>query len=239
MLIVYGFGPAFGLPDTSPFVLKLETWLRFAKIPYRSERGDLRKAPKKKLPYVADGNRVIADSSHVIEYLEEKHQDPLHEKNLSAKDRASAQALKSLFEADLYFIVAYLRWWNDDDFEVMRKPLEGMIAAAGVPKFAVSAIVALARRSARNTIDAQGIGRHAREEVYALGRTLVESAADLLEDKRFYLGDKPTKIDATAYGVLAALMADSFDNPVKACAESRPNLVDYCERIRAAYWADR
>jgi glutathione S-transferase len=236
MLTVYAFGPAFGLSDTSPYVIKLETWLRMARVPYRSERGDMRKAPKKKLPYIADGNRLIADSNHIIEYLEEKHNDPLHEKRLSKQERAWAQALKSLFETDLYFTVAYLRWWNDDDFEIMKVPLATMIASSGVPKFAVPAIVALARRSARNLIHAQGTGRHAREEVYSMGRALVDSAAELLGDKRFFLGDEPSKIDATAYGMLAALMAGPFDNPVKACANGRQNLVDYCERIRTAYW---
>lgn len=236
MLTVYVFGPGFGLSDTSPYVVKLETWLRMAKVPYRSERGDLRKAPKKKLPYVADGSRLIADSGHIIEYLEEKHNDPLAEKKLSKHDRALSQALKSLFETDLYFIVVYLRWWNDDDFEIMKVPLASIIAAAGVPKFALPAIMALARRNARNIIEAQGTGGHAREEVYAMGRTLVESAAELLGDKKFFLGDTPSRIDASAYGMLATLMADPFDNPVKACAKGRQNLVDYCERIRAAYW---
>lgn len=236
MLTVYGFGPGFGLGDASPYVLKLETWLRLAKIPYRKERGDLRKAPKRKLPYVSDGNRLIADSSHIIEYLEEKHNDPLHEKNATKNERAYTQALKSLFEADLYFIVAYLRWWNDDDFEMMKGPVSEMIAAGGVPKFALPAVVALARRSVRNAIDAQGTGRHAREEVYAMGRTLVESASELLGDKSFFLGETPRKIDATAFGMLASLMADPFDNPVKACALGRTNLVDFCARIRAAAW---
>lgn len=236
MLTVYVFGPGFGLPDTSPYVLKLETWLRMARVPYRSERGDLRKAPKKKLPYVADGNRIIADSNHIIEYLEEKHNDPLDEKKLSQHDRALSQALKSLFETDLYFVSMYLRWWNDDDFEIMKAPLTSIVAAAGVPKFAVPAIVALARRNARNIIEAQGTGRHAREEVYAMGRTLVESAAELLGGKKFFFGNTPTKIDASAYGLLAQLMADSFDNPVKACAKGCQNLVDYCDRIRTTYW---
>jgi glutathione S-transferase len=236
MLTVHTFGPAFGLSDASPYVVKLETWLRMARIAYRTERGDLRKAPKRKLPYVADGNRLVSDSSHIIAYLEEKHNDPLREHRLSVRDRALGQALKSLFEADLYFIVVYLRWWNDDDFEIMKKPLAEMMSQAGVPKFALSPVMSLARRNSRSQIDAQGTGRHSREEVYAMGRTLVEAASELLGDKKFYFGDEPTQIDATAYGMLACLMAGSFDNPVKACAMGRQNLLDYCERIRTAYW---
>jgi len=237
MLTVYTFGAGFGLPDTSPFVVKLETWLRMAKIPYRSERGDLRKAPKRKLPYASDGNRVIADSSHIIQYLEEKHNDPLREHRLSAKERASGLALKSLFETDLYFIVTYLRWWNDDDFEIMKPKLAELIASTGVPKFALPAVLVIARRNARGNIEAQGTGRHSREEVYTMGRTLVEAASELLGEKKFYFGDEPTHIDATAYGMLATLTAGPWDNPVKACVMGRQNLVDYCERIRATYWA--
>lgn len=237
MLTVYGFGSAFGAPDTSPFVVKVETWMRLARVPYRKEPGDLRKAPKKKLPYVADGNRLLADSSHIIEYLEQKHHDPLNEKQWSARDRAWAQAMKSLFEADLYFTAAYLRWWNDDDFEILKKPLAEMLAASGVPRLALPLVVQLARRSVRGQLEGQGTGRHAREEVYSMGRTLVDAAAESLGNKKFYLGDEPSKLDATAYGMFATLTAGPFDNPVKACAMGHQNLVDYCERIRSTYWA--
>ena len=237
MLTVYGFGSAFDSPDTGPFVIKLETWLRMARVPYRKETGDLRKAPKKKIPYAADGNRLLADSSHIIEYLEEKHRDPLNEKQWNVQQRAWAQALKSTFEGDLYFIVAYLRWWNDDDFEILRKPLADMLAAGGVPKFAVPLVVQLARRSVRGQLDAQGIGRHAREEVYSMGRTLVDATAELLGTKKFYLGNEPSKLDATAYGMFTCLVSGPFDNPVKACLLGHQNLVDYCERIRSTYWS--
>ncbi len=34
MLRVYQFAPAFGLPNASPFCMKLETWLRMAGLPF-------------------------------------------------------------------------------------------------------------------------------------------------------------------------------------------------------------
>jgi Glutathione S-transferase N-terminal domain len=48
MVTLYKFIPAWGLPDLSPFCVKLETYLRLAKIPYETQVGDPRKAPKKK-----------------------------------------------------------------------------------------------------------------------------------------------------------------------------------------------
>ena len=39
-------------------------------LPYEVASGaDVRKAPKKKLPYIQDGDRTIADSTFVIDYL--------------------------------------------------------------------------------------------------------------------------------------------------------------------------
>jgi hypothetical protein len=37
MITLYNFGPAFGLPDPSPFVMKVETLLKMARLPYRTD----------------------------------------------------------------------------------------------------------------------------------------------------------------------------------------------------------
>ena len=51
-MIVYKFGDGSGAmpPDLSPFVVKLETWLRLSGIPYEGRIGNLNAMPKKKLP---------------------------------------------------------------------------------------------------------------------------------------------------------------------------------------------
>jgi glutathione S-transferase len=237
MITVYKTMPTWDLPDVSPFVIKLETWLRMTAIPYRTELADMRKAPKGKAPYIADGDRLIADSSAIIAHLEAKHGDRLDEARFEPAERAVGRALKSMFETDLYFVIGYLRWWNDEDFEVYRPVLARLAAAAGVPRFATPAFLTFLRRQMRQQLVAQGTARHARDEVYAMGRTLVEAAADFLGSKPFYMGDRPSTLDATAYGMLAALVWAPFDNPVRACAADRANLVDYCDRMRKRYWS--
>ena len=37
MITLYTFGPAFGLPDPSPFVMKAEVLLKMAGLPYRTD----------------------------------------------------------------------------------------------------------------------------------------------------------------------------------------------------------
>ena len=63
MITLYTFGPAFGLPDPSPFVTKAEVLLKMAGLPYRMDTKGFRKAPKGKLPYIRDGEDIIADST--------------------------------------------------------------------------------------------------------------------------------------------------------------------------------
>ncbi len=71
MITLYTFGPAFGLPDPSPFVTKAEVLLKLARLPYEKKRADVRKAPKGKLPFIKDeSGAVVADSTLIRFYLE-------------------------------------------------------------------------------------------------------------------------------------------------------------------------
>ena len=56
---LYQFPSAWGLPNPSPFCMKLEVFLRLAEIPYEIVTWpDPRKAPKGKLPFIEhEGNR--------------------------------------------------------------------------------------------------------------------------------------------------------------------------------------
>ena len=73
MITLYTFGPAFGLPDPSPFVIKAELLLKLAGLPYRCVTGGFRKAPKGKLPYIDDDGERIADSTFIRWHIERKH----------------------------------------------------------------------------------------------------------------------------------------------------------------------
>jgi len=72
MITLYTFGPAFGLPDPSPFVMKAEVLLKMAGVPYRTDTTGFRKAPKGKLPYIEDGGEIISDSTFIRFHLEKK-----------------------------------------------------------------------------------------------------------------------------------------------------------------------
>ena len=67
MIKVHQFAPAFGLPNASPFCMKLETYLRMAGLPFELVNdGNVIRAPKGKLPYIEDDGRVVADTNFII-----------------------------------------------------------------------------------------------------------------------------------------------------------------------------
>ena len=236
MLTVYKFVGDWGLPDLSPFVIKLETYLRMAGIPYETRVGDPNKAPKKKLPYIDDGRQKIADSSRIIAHLEESAREPL-DRHLSAPQRALGAAIRALLEEHYYFVIVHVRWGTDEGMATYMPTMLRYCEAAGMPKLMWKPAIWFARRGLRQQAWLQGIGRHSHAEIMAIGQGHWTAIAELLGDKPFILGDRPSTIDATVYAFLASTIWAPFDNEIKRHALVHKNLVDYAERMRAAYWA--
>lgn len=73
MSTLYTFGPAFGLPDPSPFVIKAEMLLKLARLDYRADTHGFSKASKGKLPYIVDDGETVADSTFIRWHIEKKY----------------------------------------------------------------------------------------------------------------------------------------------------------------------
>jgi glutathione S-transferase len=97
-------------------------------------------------------------------------------------------------------------------------------------------VPAVARRIVRRELHGQGMGRHTREEIVAIGRKDLTAAADILGDQPFFMGAKPTALDATAYAFLANVLWVPVASPLKAHAQQYPNLEAYCRRMKERYY---
>ena len=89
----------------------------------------------------------------------------------------------------------------------------------------------------RRTAYLQGTGRHSAAEIHTIGKRVVTALSDWLQDRPFMLGRKPHLIDATAYAFIAGWLWGPFEGPIKDHVLHQANLVQYCERMRAHYWA--
>jgi len=234
MIRLYQFPPAFGLPNASPFCMKVETYLRMAGLAYECPRGASHfKAPKGKLPYIEDDGRVVADSTHIIEYLKRAYGDPL-DAHLTAAERATALAFQRLLEENFYWAALYSRWIDDAGFALAR---EAFFARLWWPFRLV--LPHLARRGLRAELRGHGMGRHSRDEIYAIGCRDLAAIADFLGDKPFMMGDRPTSLDASAYAFLANVLWVPLESPLKAHAQKCPQLEAYCRRMKERYYPER
>lgn len=232
MLTLYTFGPAFGLPDASPFVTKTEMLLKFAGLPYQTRRGSLLRAPKRKLPYLDDTGRIVADSTLIRLYLEKTYHIDFDD-GLDPAQRGIAWAAEKLMEDNLYWAVARVRWLDRGNFD--RGPAQFF---RRVPAPMRGLVEHLARSKVRQMLWNQGAGRYSDDELTALASHGVGAIADILADKPYLMGARPCGADATLFAFASALMSPVFETPIRAAAEARPNLVAYLARMRQAYFPD-
>ncbi len=231
-LVVHQIPGGWGLSSIGPFCLKLEAYLRIVGVPYRVvvDATPFR-GPKGKLPWIEHEGKKIGDSGFIIEYLEQRF-GCAPNAGLSGAERAIARAMRRLIEENLYWTLVYDRWMVEENWRTVRPVVLGMI-----PNPIRQVIAPVARHGVRRQLAAQGIGRHSREEIHAIGCKDVDAIADFLADKPFLMGETATEIDAVAYGVLANIVNVPVASPVKDAALQRRNLVDFIERVRGRYFA--
>jgi glutathione S-transferase len=81
-----------------------------------------------------------------------------------------------------------------------------------------------------------GLGRHRAAEIYTIGKHDITALAEFLDDKPYFLGDKPCSLDAVAYAFLANLLWVPVDSPLKLHAQNYVQLESYCQRMRGQYY---
>jgi glutathione S-transferase len=230
VITLYTFGPGFGLPDPSPFVTKVETLLKMAKLPYRSDTTGFSKAPKGKLPYINDDGTVVSDSTLIRWFLEKKYGIDF-DKGLNASQKATAWAFEKMAEDQLYWVVAHDRWVDDANFH--KGPAKFFESVPAPMRPIVKTIV---RRKLRGTLHGQGIGRHSADEIVALATRSIDAMADFLGDKPFFMGSEPAGVDATMFAFACGALCPLFETRTRAAAERHDNLRRYVGRMTVRFY---
>ena len=233
-MILHGFGPSLGLTDPSPFVLKMHTFLRISGIEYdtHNDFGNLQKAPKGKLPFLKDKDQIIADSSFIIEYLQENYPIDL-DKNLSSEQLAQAYFIKKTLEESFYWCVVYFRWIHEESWQHIKALFFGKMP------FPLKRIVPpIARRGVKKSIEGHGLGKHNESEILSIAKQHLGHCDAFLGDKQYCLGDEPSSIDATFYAFLAEAIKADLDTPLSLMARKYARLAQYCDRIHERYYSE-
>lgn len=227
---LFGWGRMFDLPSPSPYVAKADIQMQMLGIEFERATADLDSVSKRKAPYVKDGDTLIEDSSFIRLHFEAKTGKDL-DAGLTPVQRGLACALGGMLENRLAQIMACERWLIDENFD--RGPRTFF---AGVPEPARETVVAQVREEFRLGMDAAGFARFSRSELMQKAAADIAAVANLLGDQAWLFGDRPTAVDAVAYGVLAGSATHFFDTKLVDLIEAHPSLVDYIARAELAYF---
>ena len=232
MIKLHGFGPKLGVLDPSPFVLKVDAFMRMADIPFEtnSDSKNLSRAPKGKLPFIEDNGKIIADSFFIIDYLKNKYQ-PNIDNELNAEQHGFTHLISKSLDENLIHCLLYSRWIQDDTWLMIKQAFFG-----DLPPVIRTLIPKIVRKKVIKGLNDQGFGRHSHEEIMQLTQTNLQSLSDLLGDKNYFLSNKATTIDACCYAFLAQFISVDINNPTNQLAKEFNNLVDYCHRINEQFY---
>jgi len=233
MIKLHSFGPAFGLIDASPFVIKVKLFMTLHSIDFEEvcDAEKLSKAPKQKFPYIEDGETRIADSSAIIDYLSLKHSLDM-DSWLTDEQRALSHLLGKSLEENLYWCLVHSRWVDQQTwpkvrsyfFDDMPFPLNKI-----VPKIARSGTI--------KRINGHGMGAHSNQEILDIADQSFSSLSVLLGNKPYFFGDQLSNFDLIAFSQVAAHTLCTLDSPMIELSRQHKNLVSYTQRIQDKHFS--
>jgi glutathione S-transferase len=231
-LTLYATRAGFGLPDTSPFVIKTEVQLKMVGVAYDRASAIPPQAPNGKLPFINDHDEVVSDSTFIRAHVERKYGVDL-DAGLDVRQRAEAWAIERLLEDHLYFAMVWFRWIDPENFA--KGPAHFADGAPEVDRAQLRHDI-----QARKAVElhAQGAGRHTPARIAELGKRSIDALAQLLGDKPWMMGETHSGVDATAFGMLACVATPFFETPLRRAVEAHPNLIAYVARMMQRYYPE-
>lgn len=232
-LRVFTFSPAWGLPTSGPFALKLLAWLDHAGIPYRhchEDRSD--KGPLGKSPWIETGDTRMGDSDAIIRFLARRHglSDPLQARTAA---EVRNDMMKTAFEERFHQILEWELFVHPAGFAEMRRMIRAL-----APPFMGSAVAFHLRRHFSRQLHARGMARHSPEFIADTGQQMLDGLAACLDSGDGWLGEgAPSLADLAVWGQVAPMLAWPMDTPVARHAKEHPVLNDWHGRIMACCFA--
>lgn len=224
-VLLYQHPPWNKIPSPLPACIKIETYCRLMKIPYENV---YKAGTDQKLPYIEYQGET--KKHNLIGFLNSKFELNA-DANLNEKDQACSRAFQCMAEENTFWSLMYYRWV--DNFAETKKYFKGLdVVRKNVrPKLDQGKCV--------KCLEAHEIGKHNKEEIYAIGEKDLRAMSAFLDDKEFFMGSEPTTIDCTMFGLLSCLLHTAENSPLaKVVREDLKNLSDFCDRMKLNFWLD-
>ncbi len=230
-------------PSISPYCLKLETYFKVvnqlasqqgkpAPIEYKNSYSvSNQKYRKKKFPVIESNGQIVEDSTLIIQHLKDTQKLDL-DSGLTPEEKAQSLAFQWLIEKHLTEVLVYYRWIYDGNWPKFRD------AVFGKAPFIIKIVFGfLLQKNVRKVLNGNGMGRFSdQEKIYFFERD-IRALSDFLGKKNFFFGDRPSTLDAVAFGALAQLTLNGNLTPeLYQIVNQFPNLSAFVDRMHKTFW---
>jgi glutathione S-transferase len=240
MITLYTSLALWGLPSISPACLELETWLRMAKLSYNPvivTADNVELAPKGKVPFIDYQGQLVGDANLIIEMLKQKEGIDL-DASLSDTERSISLAFRRMLRENTYWGGIHIRYNMEENWRHYREVVANILFPD-----APTEVWELFMKEFRQTILTQmynhGMGRHSSDEIVQITCADFQALSDFLTDKPFFMGDKPTTLDATAYAWVGNFIKPPYTSPIVDYVLQRSNLCEHYDRMSQQFFSDR
>lgn len=257
ILKVYLFQGSGKTISSSPFSIKLSSYLRLNNIPHNVYEADIMKAPKGKVPYIIHNNNIISDSELIIRYLENTFnlkimanyaskkyniESFVSYSDLSSNDKALCEMIRLVCEGQLYWGLVSVRWLGFAGVSGLESNWHNTVKNYfdKIPSFIRPLLTSMIRVDIYNASKAFGLSRHSKNDQCYLIFRAIDSLSTVLGTKPFFLGNFPTECDCIAFGTLQGLCDDDFwPNPITDYIKQNcKNLFEYNQRVKKLLYND-
>lgn len=217
----------------SPFCLKMETYLKVAKVPYENKLTvSMAGSKKKKMPMILDNGELIEDSGLIIEYLKEKHGVDI-DKHLTQEQKAIAKAFQWLCEKSLVDIVVHFRWVDQNNWPKFRD-----IIFRGAPWLVKATVANAMANSIQRTLHKHGMGRFTDAEKLKILDDNLLAISNFLGNKEFFFGSQVSTIDVVLFSFLVQVHPRGVVSQFEGILDKYPNLKSYVDNFSKIYWPE-
>lgn len=238
-ITIWGFDPSDshcdwkqGVSDQSPFVGRVEAYLRLIRKPYiKLETRGLRENPRCKVPVANVQGIMVDDSTRIIETIKNTFHVTIDDK-LTPEQVAQGYLVQQLMLQSLYWVMLHQNFGTEEG----RTRFPKVFTKMPMPDYVRFLVTRMIFRKVTIHLIGSGYGIIPHTELVKRGQSDVRTLSTILGKNKYILGTaEPTSYDADVYPFVAMLFFDTHQSSfpwVEEIKKECPNMVDYVTRMR-------
>ncbi|XP_042864503.1 failed axon connections-like [Penaeus japonicus] len=217
-------------PNFSPYVLKVECFMRLAGIKYITDIQEPM-GSRGLCPWITLNGEDIEDSQHIVDRLTKQFKVRLDD-HLTPERKATLEAVRIMLEEQLFWILFMWRYYHTNCKTFKKTQI---FPTWYLYYFFQTMLYFHAQKRGK----AHGIARHTLQEQIKMTEKQMEILNVLLGDGQYFGGDQPCSVDCIVFGFLAQGMWNDTDSPLETLIKvTHPKLAAYCIRMKERIYPD-